>query len=73
MFFILFIVFETCRKISAASLCGAGGLEVVVYDTACDDLEVAKDGVGVARAKVPKQAAIVSAELQIGFLDEVVV
>lgn len=49
-----------------------GGLEVIMDDICCDDLDKAVEGVRVPRAEDSEKPAIVRAELQIGFLRQIV-
>ena len=54
------------------TLFGESGLEVIVRNVPSNDLQETKDRVWVARLERSKQPAIIVAELEVGFLDEII-
>lgn len=65
-------VFLDLFELAGAPLLGVGGFEVIADHVRGEDFDVAGEGVGVLLLEGAEDAEVVGAELEVGFLEEVV-
>lgn len=70
--FVALGILEGGEEASGTAFRRPGCFEVVVNDVCGDDLQETEDGAGILGTEVLKQAAIVGAEFEVGFLSQII-